>query len=378
MENIPFFRPLVDEREANLINEALFDSNINMINSFEKEIKNYFNSDFGISTNNGTSAMHLALCAMDIKRADKIICSVNSFPNVAEVIRHFDAEPIPVDINEDDFNINIDSFEATLKKNNHKKLKAAFISHVGGQSANMDEIYAIAKEYNIKIIDDASRAMGATYKGAKLGSIKDSFISCFQVNPQIDGFIATSGFFTTNDEEIASRAKLVRNHALISNSSSKDGNLNYIYDVLEIGQKYDLSPLCAAFSRAQFAKTEQFIKRRKEIAAIYNKELSTCPHVTTPTASNEHIYTQYIIKIDKNRDNFARQLKEFGINVALHYIPIHLLTYYKQKYGFKVNDFPTSLRVYQQVLSLPIYADLKDEEVNYICDKVKFVAKNSV
>ncbi|QKF64865.1 DegT/DnrJ/EryC1/StrS family aminotransferase [Campylobacter corcagiensis] len=375
MQEIPFFRPAIDDKELNLIKKSLENPDLDMALLFENDIKNYFGSEFAISTNNGTAALHLALCALDIKRADKIICSVNSFPSIAEVIRHFDAEPIFVDIDEDSFNINPASFEKAIKENSSKKLKAAFITHVAGVSADMDAIYEISQKYGIKIIDDASRAAGALYNGKKIGSFKESVISCFQINPQFYKAIATAGFFVTNDEEINSRAKLIRSHAITSNPS-KDGSLDYIYDIKEIGQRYDLNSICAAFAKVQFEKNSNFIKRRQEIAKIYDKELENCPFVKTPIPYKNHIYTQYIIKIDKNRDNFAKNLKEQGINVSLHYIPLHLLTYYKQKYAHKVNRYPTALKVYQQVLSLPIFAAMSDEEVYKVCEKVKFVAKN--
>ncbi|NLY03710.1 MAG: aminotransferase DegT, partial [Campylobacter sp.] len=283
--------------------------------------------------------------------------------------------PIFVDKNEDDFNINIDAFEKTLKENNQKKLKAAFITHIAGKSADMDAIYSLAKKYNIEIIDDASRAAGAVYKDQKIGSLDGSIVSCFQINPQFYKAVATAGFFVTNDEKINERAKLIRSHAITS-KPSKDGSLDYIYDVTEIGQRYDLNGICAAYSISQFKKNSAFIKRRREIAQIYNKELENSPHITTPTPYKDHIYTQYIIKIDKNRDNFAKHLKDQGVNVSLHYIPIHLLSYYKQKYTYKVNKFPTALKVYQQILSLPIFGDMSDDEVYKVCEKIKFVAKN--
>lgn len=377
MQEISFFRPSIDDKELELIKKSLENPELDMALLFENDIKSYFNSQFAISTNNGTAALHLALCALDIKRADKIICSVNSFPSIAEVIRHFDAEPIFADINEDDFNINPASFEKTIKENASKKLKAAFITHVGGLSADLNAIYEIAKKYGIMIIDDASRAVGALYNGRKIGSFKESIISCFQINPQFYKAVATAGFFVTNDEDINKRAKLIRNHAIIS-KPSKDGSLDYIYDITEIGQRYDLNSICAAYAKVQFEKNSNFIKRRREIAKIYDKELENCPHVKTPVAYKNHTYTQYIIKIDKNRDNFARHLKDQGINVSLHYIPLHLLSYYKQKYAYKVNKYPTALRVYQQVLSLPIFAAMSDEEVYKVCEKVKFVAKNRV
>ena len=370
---IPFFRAKIDENEENLIKEALYNNGANMVQRFEKSVCDFFGSKYCVSSTNGTTAMHLALCAMDIKRADKIICSVNSYPNVAEVIRHFDAEPVLVDVEDDGFNISIKGLEKVLKANeNNKKLRAAFISHVGGYYANMTEIYALAKKYGIKVIDDASRAMGATWEGKKVGSIRDSYISCFQINSQSHDAVATVGFFVTNDEHIEKRAKLIRQNALIYN----DSNLNYIYDVTEIGQKYDLNAIAAGFGEAQLLKTPSFIARRKKIAALYHKLLKNCPHVTLPRHDDTHIYTQFIIKIDKNRDDFARKLAENGISTALHYIPIHLLSYYKKKYNFKVNDFPNALRNYQQVLSLPMYADLSDQEVEYICQKVIQIAKS--
>lgn len=375
---IPFFRSQIDETEEKLIKEALYNNGANMVGKFEKGICEFFGTQFGVSTTNGTSAMHLALCAMDIKRADKIICSVNSYPNVPEVIRHFDAEPVLVDIDENSFNMSIKGLERALKIHKNKKLKAAFISHTAGICPQMDEIYALAKEYEIKIIDDASRAMGAKYNGKKIGSIKDSLISCFQINPQAQDAVATAGFFVTNDERINERARLVRNNALTLSSIDKFGSLTYIYDITEVGQKYDLNSIAAAYALAQLKKTPNFIARRKQIAKMYHEALSDCPHISLPEYSDDYIYTQFIIKIDKNRDDFAKKLKECGIATALHYIPIYLLSYYKKKYNYKVNDFPNALKNYQQVLSLPIYADLSDDEVNYICEKIIKIARNRV
>ena len=148
--------------------------------------------------------------------------------------------------------------------------------------------------------------------------------------------------------------------------------------MVDIGLKYDLNELNAAFAIGQLEKNEDFIDRRLEIADIYNRELASCPHVTTPVKKRDHVYSQYIIKIDKNRDNFAKELKERGIYTSLHYIPMHLLSYYKQKYSLRVNDFPKALSNYQQILSLPIYASLSDKDVLHICEQIKEIAKNRV
>lgn len=376
MEEISFYKPTITGREGELIKEALNVHGTAIIDRLENSLRKYFDAKYAIVTYNVAASHHLALCAMDIKRGDKIVCSVNAFPSVAQAIRHFDAEPIFVDIDEDDFNIDPEALRRTLLQHNHKKLKGVFVSHIGGQSAKMSEIYSIADEFGIKVLDDGNKAIGMTYEGQKIGNT-GSFISCFQISSQIANPVATAGFMITNDDEIASRAQLLRNYALI-NGVDKFGNLGYIYDVVDIGVKYDITTLNAAYALAQFEKNDEFIERRLKIAAAYDKALKDCPHVSIPVKKRDHVYNQYIIKIDKNRDSFARELLEAGIHTSLHYIPIHLLSYYKNKYGLKINDFPVALKVYQQVLSLPIYNALRDDEVAYVCEKVQQIAKTRV
>lgn len=375
MKEIPFYKPFIDQRERTLINEVLDLEKVNKVETLEKNFTKYIDCGDAISTVNGTAAMHLAMCALDLKRGDKIICSVNAFPSVAEVIRHFDAEPIFVDIDKDDFNIDANQLEDVLKNNKAKKLKGAFISHVAGQPADLTSIYDLAKAYDIKIIEDATAALGATYKGKKIGAL-DADITVFRFNPQANFSVSSTGIMTTKDPELSKRARLLRNHAIVGDGWDKFGNLGYVYDVVDIGLKYDLNELNAAYAIGQLEKNDSFIKRRLEIADIYNRELASCPHVSTPIKKREHIYSQYIIKVDKNRDSFAKELKERGIYTGLHFIPLHLLSYYKQKYALRVNDFPKALSNYQQILSLPIYSSLSDKDVHYICEQIKEIAKN--
>lgn len=377
MKEIPFYKPYIDQRERSLINEVLDLEKANKVETLEKEFIKYIDCGDAISTVNGTAAMHLAMCALDLKRGDKIICSVNAFPSVAEVVRHFDAEPIFVDIDKDDFNIDVDQLESVLKNNKAKKLKGAFISHIAGQPADMNRIYELARHYDIKIVEDATAALGATYEKKKIGSL-EADITVFRFNPQSNYSVSSAGIMTTKDEELSRRARLLRNHAIVSEGWDKFGNIGYVYDVVDIGLKYDLNELNAAFAIGQLEKNDDFIERRIEIADIYNRELASCPHVSTPIKKRDHVYTQYIIKIDKNRDNFARELKDKGIYTGLHFIPLHLLSYYKHKYNLRVNDFPKALSNYQQILSLPIYSSLSDKEVLHVCEQIKEIAKNRV
>ncbi len=376
-KEIPFYKPYLDKREKEYVNEVLELKKANKVEKLEQDFSTYIGSKYAISTNNGTSAMHLAMCALDLKRGDKIICSVNSFPSVAEVIRHFDAEPIFIDIDEDDFNIDLGVFEKLLEQNKSKKLKGVFINHIAGQPTQLDKFYKIAKLYNIKIVEDASEALGATFNGARIGGLKAD-ITTFRFSPQMKHAVASGGILTTNSENLRDRAVLLRNHAIINDGWDAYGNLGYVYDVIDIGLKYDMNELNAAYALGQLEKNDFFIRRRQQIAKIYDEELKECDHVSTPVEKREHIFSQYIIKVDKNRDSFARELKEKGINTALHYIPIHLLTYYRKKYNMRVNDFPNALKNYQKILSLPIYPSLSDKDVYYICEQIKKISKTRV
>lgn len=207
MKEIPFYVPSIGELEKKLINEVLTLDNVSKVEELETKFSKYIGCKYSISTCNGTAAMHLAMCALDLKRGDKIICSVNSFPSVAEVVRHFDAEPIFVDIDKDDFNMDIEALEEVLKKSHHKKLKGIFVSHVAGQSAKIHEIQELAKIYDVKVIEDASQAMGGMYKDTRIGNL-GSDITVFRFSPQMINSIASGGIMVTDDEELQERAKL--------------------------------------------------------------------------------------------------------------------------------------------------------------------------
>ncbi len=375
MKEIPFYLPSIDQNEKNLIQEVLSLKGASKIEELEDLICEYIGCKYAVATSSWSGAMHLSMFALELKRGDKILCSVNAHPAVPEAVRHFDAEPIFVDIEADSFNMDPKKLREALEKHYHKKLKAVIVTHVGGQSADLDAIYEVADEYGIKVIDDASMALGTEYKGNKIGTT-GSIITTFAFNAKMKSSIANAGIIATDDEAIYERAKLIRHHAIESKEWDKHGNIGYVYDVVDIGIGYESSELDSAFCIAQLQKADEQIQRRTEIAAIYDKELANVPHISLPVKVREHTYSLYIIKVDKNRDDFARALKERGVYTGLHFVPLHLLTYYKQKYSLRVNDFPVALTNYQQILSLPCYTGMSDEEVIYICEQIKEISAN--
>nr|WP_321268524.1 DegT/DnrJ/EryC1/StrS family aminotransferase [uncultured Sulfurimonas sp.] len=371
---IPFCKYESAREEHSNVADVLDAEDLNQVAKLEDEFASYVGAKYALATSHGTSALHLAMLALDLKRGDKVICSVNAYPNVPEVVRHFDAEPVFIDIEPKNYNINLDSLEAYLEDNQSKKLKAVIVTHVAGTTVDLERLYSIAKIYDVKIVEDASEALGATYKNAKIGSTGGD-ITCFNFSAHLKKNVCNGGMLVTDDDEIMQRAKLLSNHAITRDEDS----LEYIYDVVDIGNDYSMGELDAAYIRAQIIKQDKNIQRQQEIAQMYSESLKTTEHITIPDMSNdEHPFSLYIIKVDKNRDSFALELKKTGIECGLHYIPLHLLTYYKSKYALKINNFPVALKSYQQVLSLPIYANMEDKDVNFVCDKIKEIAKTRV
>jgi dTDP-4-amino-4,6-dideoxygalactose transaminase len=354
----------------------------------EEQFCRYTGCDHGIATANETAALHLCMMAVDLKRGDKILCSVNAHPNVPEVVRHFDAEPIFVDIDPDEYNIDLDQMDRFLAKNKNKKLKGAIITHVAGQSVDIARLYEIAKKYRIMIIHDLNDGLGATYDGIKIGSkeMDEHYgdedllsLATFSFNPHRYHSAYAGGMLTTQNEKINERARLLANNAMITQEWDESGKqLGYIYDVVDIGLEYGMSDLEAGVCGSVLEQNDQEIERRRAIAKIYDERLASISEVTTPVKRRDHIYSRYIIRIDKNRDSFAKELYKRGVETGLHYIPLHLLSYYRQKYNLRVNDYPKALHNFQQILSIPIHGQMSNEDAHYVADMIEEVARSRV
>jgi dTDP-4-amino-4,6-dideoxygalactose transaminase len=376
---IPFSKPTIEQEELDQVNSVLKNDTAigSKVVELEEEISAFVGVKHTIATNNATSALHLALSAMELKRADKVLMSVNSFVNLPETVRHFDAEPIFIDIEQNGYNIDIDKLEAYLEQNNSKKLRALILTFVAAEIPDLNRIYNIAKKYDILVIEDATSALGAMYEDKMIGSL-EADMTIFAINfTNSKSAISRGGFISTSSDSLASKARLLRTHA-IDTIFDEFGNLDYTYDVVDIGYKYDMTELEAAFNLAQFFKTNNFCQRRQEIAKIYDEQLNGVKDIELPVCSEDHIFSQYIIKIKKNRDGFARALKEEGIMTGLHYTPLHLLTYYKKKYKLKITAYGNALSSYGQILSLPIYPSMSDEDVVYVSRKIKQIASSWV
>ncbi len=339
--------------------------NLSAVERFNIEAKERFCNDLILATCNSTAGLHLSLCALDLKRGDKVVCSVNAFADVPEVVRHFDAEPIFVDCEARTYNIDLDKLDETLSRNRSKKLRAVIISHIAGMPVDMNRVHEIAQKHKIAVIEDATDALGAKIDDKPLGC-GECDMTVLSIGSKIDNRF-DSGIVSFKSKECYDRAKLLINHGL----SYENSELNYIYDIKDIGCQYRMNELEALYAIPMLEDVDKDIQRRREIADIYFRELEGLKHITLPIKDDNHIYTHYIIEIDKNRDVFAKELIKDGIEVGLNYMPLHLTRYYKDKYNYKIFDFPNALNIYQRILSLPIHCSMSNDDVYAVCEAVK-------
>ncbi|WP_457605420.1 DegT/DnrJ/EryC1/StrS family aminotransferase [Nitratifractor sp.] len=321
-----------------------------------------------LTTSSSTSALHLAMCALDLKRGDKVICSVNAYVDVPEVVRHFDAEPIFADCDPVNYNIDIQSLEEKLDRYNHKKLRAVVVNHMAGLPAHLERIWELAERYDVKVVEEVSDAMGAEYHGRKLGTDPRSVLSTFSMGEK-RGNRFDAGLLVTHDRECYDRAWLRRNHGMLW--AANKSRTEYLYDVLDIGCQYRLNDYSALYARYHWEKVEEENRRRSEIADYYRRELKGLRHLRLPVEDPAHRYHFFIVEIDRNRDVFARKLREAGIETVIHYLPLHTMRYYKNKYKIKLFDYPNAMAVYQRVMSLPNRPEMSEEELAYVCETIR-------
>lgn len=325
------------------------------VNSFEKEFSNYMGVNYFIGTSSGTSALLVALKALDIGINDEVILPAMSFYATAEAVAFIGAKPVFVDIDPSTCNINVSQIEEKISN----KTKLILPVHLYGYPANLDRILKITKKFNLKILTDCAHASGATYNGKKVGSIED--IAAFSFYPSKNlGCIGEAGGIATNDEKLADLCRKYRDHG----SAKK-------FEHTHVGLNARMDGLNAAVLSVKLKYLDDWNQDRKKIAGIYTKILSSL-NIETPIVEKNlsHVFHIYQIQI-KNRDYVLTKMQEKGIGVNIHYpVPLHLhkgLLYLNNKTG----DFPVAEKLAKNTLSLPCYPYMKDEQVEYVCEVLK-------
>jgi len=357
---IPISKPVIDDDEVKAVGEVLtscFLTQGEVVRKFEEEFSNYVGTKFAIATNSGTSALHTALLSLGIGRGDEVITTPFSFIATANSILHAGAKPVFVDIDEASFNIDPQKIEQKIAD----KTKALLVVHLFGQPCNMKRIMEICEDYGLILIEDACQAHGAEFGGKKVGSFG---VGCFSFYPTKNMTTGEGGMITTNDEEIAEKARRIRNHGQTK---------TYIHDIL--GYNYRMTDLAAAIGLCQLKKLDEFNSKRIKNAQFLTKEIEKVEGLIPPRImpNVKHVFHQYTIRVTEDfgisRDELKRRLCERGVDARVYYpTPIHKQPLY-QKLGFH-DELPISEKVSNEVLSLPVHPALTKGDLEKIVEAI--------
>ena len=370
---VPFYKPTYLSNLSEINRDNFFISIESAVKNLESRFLELTNCssdkcNHTLAVSNTSSAIHLSMCAIDLKRGDKVICAVNSYVDIPEAIRHFDSEPLFTDIEPETYHMSIDSLRDVVSKNKSKKLRAIVVTHFAGLKQDMSEIMDIAKANNLLVIEDFTDRPNIDAKIDVSGDI-----GVFSLNYKLDNTIK-GAVLTFKSDQFYDRASLLREHGLKKSNS----DVSYLYDIEDIGCDYRLDSLNAFLLNGLVDIRDELIAKKREVAEIYFKELEGVKHIKLPIKSDEHPYSYFVVEVDKNRDAFARELKALGIEVGLHYIPLNFTKYYKQKYGLKIFSFPNALSAYQKVMSLPCNGKMSKKDALLVVDAVKKVASKHI
>jgi UDP-4-amino-4,6-dideoxy-N-acetyl-beta-L-altrosamine transaminase len=367
---IPYGRQWIDDDDIKAVTAVLKGDYLTtgpFISRFEKEVANYVGAKFAVSFANGTAALHGACFAAGVSQGDEVITSAMTFAASANCVLYQGGTPVFADIDEKTYNID----PKEIKKRITSKTKAIIPVHFTGQPANMEEITAIAKNHNLVVIEDAAHALGATYKGNMIGSISD--MTMFSFHPVKHITSGEGGMITTNNKDYYEKLLQFRSHGITRDPSKLTENHGpWYYEMQFLGYNYRLTDIQAALGLSQFKKLNTFIDLRKKYSSIYNEAFTNIPAITLPSQDKNGCSSWHLYVIRLQLDQLTATRKEIfdafqqeNIGLNVHYIPVHLLPYY-QKLGYKQGICPKAEKLYEEIITLPLFPAMTENDVRDI------------
>jgi len=336
---------------------------------FEKRMGNYAGTRYAVAVNSGTSALHLIIRGLGIGEGDVVITTPFSFIASSNCILFEGGRPLFVDIEEGTLNLNADKVEEkleSLSKEELEKIKALLVVDAFGQPADWDRFKEIGKKYNLRLIEDSAEALGSEYKGRKCGSFGEVGVFAFYPNKQIT--TCEGGALVTNNKELARLARSMRNQGR--------GEGGGWLDHERLGYNFRMDELSAALGCSQMERIGEILEKRGRVAGRYNQRLSTIEEVQIPYISPDTTkmsWFVYVIRLEKsiNRDGVIKYLNREGVQCKPYFTPIHLQPFYKDMFGFRKGDFPITEDVSARTIALPFFNNLKEEQIDYVVEKLK-------
>ena len=383
---VPFAVPDVGEAEIDAVVEVLGSRWLTTgkkCRDFEERFAESVNATYAVALNSCTAALHLSLEALGVTAGDRVYMSPYTFAATAEVVRYLDATPVFVDIDPVTLNIDVSKLREAVERDldgQRGRPRAVIPVHIAGIACDMDEIWRLARDTDIAVIEDAAHAFPAHYAGRSVGSIPEGIrgTACFSFYATKTLTTGEGGMVTTEDPEVADRIRTMSLHGLSRQAWSRyESGGSWAYDIVAPGYKYNLTDVAAAMGLVQLDRAREMLDRRRQIARAYNAAFSDsdgldCPIVPKHRNSAWHLY---VLRLNRGispvgRDDLVQHLNRDGIGASVHFIPLHLHSYYRDAYDLKPFDFPQSLREYERSLSLPIYSAMSDTDVEKVIDSV--------
>jgi len=375
---LPFSRPSIGETEINSVVACLKSGWITtgaLCKAFEDKFCALSGAGCAITLNSATAGMHLMLEALGLREGDEVITPSMTFASTINMIALHQATPVFVDIDYETLNVNCDLIERSLSS----RTKAIIPVHFAGAPADMDKINELARKYGLTVIEDAAHAVGTYYKGIHAGGFGHAAI--FSFHPIKNITTGEGGMITLNDAGLEKKLRLLRFHGIERDAWKRYGKGgNPSYDIMEPGYKYNMPDLLAALCLAQLERWREFNARRQTLARLYLDGLRGLKELDLPQVppyDHIHAWHLFIVKIkDFPRDEFMQKLADYNIGYGLHFTPAHELSYVKSRYGAGADLLPETNRVADKIISLPLFPDMTEDDVQYVCAAIKEILKN--
>lgn len=338
------------------------------IAEFEQTVADYVGAKYAVAISNGTSALHAACFAAGIEPGDEVITTPLTFAASANCVLYCGGTPVFADVDPKTYNIDPEDIQRKITD----RTKAIIAVHLAGQPCDMDAIHSIAREHGLIVIEDGAHALGSVYKGKKVGSMSD--MTTFSFHPVKPITTGEGGMIVTDNEDFYKKMILFRSHGITRDDSMMTRNDGpWFYQQFNLGYNYRITDIQCALGCSQMKKLDRFLARRKEIVARYNEAFADCDNIITPyqlsdTESGWHLYIVQVKKCDRRQ--VFENMREKGIGVNVHYIPVYMHPYY-QEHGYENVHCANAEEIYSHIISLPLYPGLTSEQQDYVIDTLK-------
>ena len=369
---LPLSKPDISELEINKVVEVVKSgwwTTGPVVTEFEEKFSEYLQNEktlYTVGLNSCTSAIHLALLALGIGPGDEVIIPTWTFVATAHVVEWIGAKPVLCDIDAKTLNIDLEKASTLITQ----KTKAIIPVHIAGYPCDMNAIHSLALKYNLKVIEDAAHAIGTKYQGIKIGNFSD--VTCFSFYATKNLAMGEGGAAVSSNKNIIEKIRKLSYFGINKEAFkrySKAGT--WFYDIEELGYKNNLDSIHAALGLAQLERLDTMNKRRRNIASQYRKGLSNKITLPWDDKANYHIYHLFPIMVDEKnitRDDLMNKLKKRNIGTSLHFIPLHLHTYYSK--NSSKENFPVANNTFKNILSIPMFSSMTNEDVDYVITSI--------